>query len=253
MYDYYLGGKDNLAADREAAAKVIEAYPDNSTAILANRGFLVEAVRRCAEAGVDQFLDLGAGIPTSPNVHEVARETHPEARVVYVDNDPVVTAHNKALRAIDANIGVIEADLREPETIVDHPETRRLIDFDAPVAVLAVAVLHFVARHGPARLLEPFTSRMVPGSHLVVSAITTAGMSAGEAQRFREIYRSTASGSSGDQLDPDEFGGLFDGMELLEPGVAPAWQWCGDDGLATRIALLAAVGRVPRPHTLKEV
>ena len=144
MYDYWLGGHDNFAADRIAALKVTERTPGVAEAARANRAFLGRAVRYLAgEAGIRQFLDLGTGLPTKGNVHQVAQRITPGAHVVYVDNDPMVFAHARALKTGDGT-AVIHADLRDPDTILNHPETRRLIDFSQPLAILFVSVLHFV-------------------------------------------------------------------------------------------------------------
>ncbi|HMH94918.1 MAG TPA: SAM-dependent methyltransferase, partial [Streptosporangiaceae bacterium] len=144
MYDYWLGGHDNFAADRIAALKLAEHAPDVPFLAKANRAFLGRAVRYLAgEAGIRQFLDLGTGLPTKGNVHQVAQAIVPAARVVYVDNDPMVMAHSRALKTGEGT-AVIHADLRDPDTILGHPDTRRLIDFSEPLAVLFVSVLHFV-------------------------------------------------------------------------------------------------------------
>ena len=145
MYDFWLGGHDNFAADRAAALKVSEAAPEAQLMAVENRKFLRRAVRYlAAEAGITQFLDIGTGLPTQGNVHQVAQDINPDARVVYVDNDPMVLAHSRALKT-GGNTVVIEADLRNPQAILDHPGARKLIDFGQPLAVLLVAVLHFIS------------------------------------------------------------------------------------------------------------
>ncbi|MGH3329243.1 MAG: SAM-dependent methyltransferase [Streptomycetales bacterium] len=144
MYDYWLGGKDNYLVDRGAAAKVQEVFPDVRRLAWANRAFLVRAVRYLAEQGVDQFIDIGTGLPTPPNVPEIAREINPGARAVGVDNDPIVLAHNRALVAVDDGILTVDGDVRHPGQILADPELNALIDLDRPVAVLLVAILHFV-------------------------------------------------------------------------------------------------------------
>jgi S-adenosyl methyltransferase len=135
IYDFLLDGKDDFATDREAAARLLEASPGAKAMEQGNRRFMVRAIRVLAEAGVRQFIDLGTGIPTSPNVHEVARRIHPDARVVYVDHDPIVMAHNRALRARPEGVVAIGGDIRRPREILDHPDVRELIDFDRPVGV----------------------------------------------------------------------------------------------------------------------
>lgn len=134
VYDYWLGGKDNFAADRQVAEEIAAKAPEVREIARANRAFLVRAVRCLAEAGIRQYVDLGSGLPTSPNVHEVAREVHPEARIAYVDNDPVVAAYGRALNASGIT-AVVQADLRHPEVVLDHPDLRDLIDFRQPVGV----------------------------------------------------------------------------------------------------------------------
>src|SRR6266496_4142789 len=142
MYDYYLGGKDNYAVDRAAAQKMMDTVPESVHMVASNRAFLVRAVRYlAAEAGIRQFLDIGSGLPTRQNVHEVAQAAAPDSRVVYVDHDPLAVAHGQALLAIDPNTRYIHGDLRRPAQILDDPQVHALIDFDRPVAVLVVAIL----------------------------------------------------------------------------------------------------------------
>jgi hypothetical protein len=144
IYDYYLGGKDNFPADREAAEQVLSVAPFGREVARANRQFLARAVMFMARSGIGQFVDLGTGLPTRPNVHEVARSVHPDARVLYVDNDPMVCAHARALLATSDGIAAIQGDIRAPQTILSDPVTHTLIDFTQPVGVLFVAVLHFL-------------------------------------------------------------------------------------------------------------
>ena len=144
VYDYLLGGKDNFAADRDAAAQLVEALPDAARVAKANRAFLAAAVRYVASRGIDQYVDIGAGLPTSPNVHESAREAVPDARVAYVDNDPLVVTHARALLATDELVTVINGDVREYEAILSAPELSALIDLAKPVCVLFVSILHFL-------------------------------------------------------------------------------------------------------------
>src|SRR4051794_3580604 len=141
MYDYYLGGKDNYAADRTAADQVVAAMPNVLTFTRANRRFLARVVTLLARQGIRQFLDIGSGLPTQENTHEIAQRTALECRVVYVDNDPVVLAHGRALLADNPRTTVVQADLRDPGGIMDNSEVRRLLDFDEPVAVLLLAIL----------------------------------------------------------------------------------------------------------------
>lgn len=244
MYDYALSGKDNFQIDRDAAEQVFDAWPEARLGVLANRGFLVSAVELCAEAGIRQFIDLGTGIPTSPNVHEVAREIQPDTRVVYVDNDPIVTAHSRALRAVDANIGVVEADIRTHRSVLDSAAVNDLIDFTEPVAVLCVAVLHFVTdEHDPAGTITAFRQRMASGSYLVLSAISTDGLTSAQIDRIHEAYDGATSRAA--LRTREEIAAFFDGFELVGPGLAPAARWCDDEGLETSGGALAAIGRLP--------
>ncbi|MES4832307.1 SAM-dependent methyltransferase, partial [Streptomyces anthocyanicus] len=145
MYDYFLGGKDNYEVDQRAAEQFMKSAPEVREGVLANRHFMHRAVRHVvAEGGVRQILDVGTGLPTEPNVHQIARSVAPGTRVAYVDNDPIVATHSRAL-ADDPDTAVVLADLRDPRSILDHPEVRAVIDFDRPVALLLVAVVHFVA------------------------------------------------------------------------------------------------------------
>ena len=162
VIDYLLGGKDNFAADREAAARLLEALPDAARVAKANRAFMAAAVRYVAARGVDQFVDIGAGLPTSPNVHECAREAVPGARVAYVDNDPLVVTHARALLATDDLVTAISGDVREYEAILSAPELAALIDLDKPVCVLFVSMLHFVAVSDADEAVAAFRERMAP-------------------------------------------------------------------------------------------
>lgn len=245
IYDYLLGGGDNYEADRTAAQRVLEALPDIRKAVRANRGFLVEAVRRASAEDIDQFIDLGTGIPTSPNVHQVAREAHPAARVIYVDNDPIVTAHNRALREVDANVGVVEADIRDPASVLTHPETTRLIDFTAPVAVLAVAVLHFVTDdEDPAGTIAAFRESMVSGSHLVLSVASTDGLPPEAVAEARQTWANATS-----PLTPrsrEEIQAWMTGFDLTSE-LASTADWCADDSLQTQAKFLAGIARKADP------
>jgi hypothetical protein len=240
MYDYALGGKDNSAVDRAAVEKVGEALPDFRRAALANRGFLVRAVRLMAESGIQQFIDLGTGIPTSPNVHEVARETHPEARVVYVDNDPVVIAHNRALRATTRGLVTVPHDLRQPAAVLADPTVRGLIDFHRPIGVLFVAVLHFVRHDIAPEIVAQFRRVMAPGSYLAISTVCTDGLSAAGIKRIESVYAGTNSPfvfRTKAQVEQ-----LFEGFELVEPGLTDITKWRNDDDFCS-IRVLSGVAR----------
>jgi hypothetical protein len=227
MYDFYLGDKDNYEVDREAAQRIVDLVPDVVPTAVANREFLRRAVRFAAERGVRQFIDIGTGIPTSPNTHEVARETQPRARVAYVDNDPIIAAHAGARLTNTADTGFLLADLREPQGILEHPTVRDLIDFDEPVALLPVAVLHFVTdEEDPYRIVATLRDCLPRGSHLVLSHVS-ADFHLGELpSAVREGYdKATASMNA---RTKDWIAKLFDGFELVEPGLVQAPFWWPD-------------------------
>lgn len=239
MYDYYLGGKDNFAVDREAAEKVLSLWPETEKAARANRRFLVRAVRFLAEQGIDQYIDLGTGIPTPPNVHEVAREIQPGARVAYVDNDQVVTAHNRALRARDG-IACVDADLRDPDAVLGHPELAAVIDFDRPVALLFLAVLHFIGDDA-ADLLARYRAAVVPGSYMTVSIATMDGIDAATRSRGLDVYdKSTSPVVLRGRSEVVE---LLSDVELVDPGLVPVTEWRTDEPPLTAGGL-AGVGRI---------
>jgi SAM-dependent methyltransferase len=223
MYDYYLGGKDNFAVDRAAADSMMASVPESVQMVASNREFLVRAVHHlAAEAGVRQFLDIGSGLPTRRSVHEVAQAVAPGSRIVYVDHDPLAVMHGRALLAVNENTRYIQGDLREPRKILNDDRVRELLDFDQPVAVLLLAVLHFIGEHDdPAAILGLLRERMAPGSYLVISHIL-------DDPRPHEIGRIlTAAGAP--RWYPRtraEILPFFDGFELIGPGLAllPHWQ-----------------------------
>ncbi len=174
IYDYLLGGAQNFTADRAAAEHVLDNYPDAALAARANRAFLRRAVAYLADQGIAQFLDIGSGLPTVGNVHEVARQVNPRARIVYVDNDPVAVRYSRELLAEEGagarGVGVIEADLRDPATILGHPTTRRLLDLRRPIGLLLVAVLHFIPDDDEALgAVRDLTAALPAGSYMVIS------------------------------------------------------------------------------------
>jgi hypothetical protein len=234
MYDYYLGGKDNVAADRAAAEKIMALGPSREIC-LANRRFLGRAVRHVAKQGIRQFVDLGTGLPNQNNVHEVARQVHGDARVVYVDYDPVVIAHARALLAgSDTNITIVQADVREPMAILDDPETKRLIDFSEPVGVVFLGVLHCLTdADDPWGVVATFRERMASDSWLIVSHLTDdAHPEIGVAAR--EVY---------DEADAplihrshEAVTRMFDGFEIIDPGVTHVADWRPDEPWETELA-----------------
>ncbi len=251
MYDYFLGGKDHFAVDREAAEAINAISPDAKDLARANREFLGRSVRHLIDQGVTQFLDLGAGLPTRDNVHEVALRHARDSRIVYVDNDPMVLVHARAILADNPSTIVTEGDLRDPGWITGHPEVRAHLNFDEPIAVLMVAVLHFVTDDGEARrLVAEFRDAVVPGSHLVISHMSP-GEAAGDALAAgREIYEKSSSGGIAFRTH-EEVLSLFDGFELCEPGLVRISDWRPDHPAAEAPATpsggaigLAGVGRL---------
>ncbi|MEV8516518.1 SAM-dependent methyltransferase [Dactylosporangium sp. NPDC051484] len=224
MYDYYLGGYHNFAADRAAAEKILEIFPDTPAAARTNRRFMQRAVRRLSEAGVRQFLDIGAGLPTQGNVHE-----HTDGRVVYVDNDPVAVAQARTLVERDERVSVALADLRDPEALLADPHVCGHLDLAEPVAVLLVSMLHFVPDEAdPWRLIARLRDATAPGSHLVVSHLTLDGVDAAPTQQGTQVYRG-ASAPIVPRTRADILR-LFDGFELLDPGLVWIGQWQPDPG-----------------------
>jgi S-adenosyl methyltransferase len=226
MYDYFLDGKDNFAADRDIAGQALQAWPAMKTAARENRAFLGRAVRYlAAEAGITQFLDIGSGLPGVGNVHEVAQEVNPAARVVYVDNDPIVLAHGRALLMSkpEGRSVYIEADIREPEKILSDPVTRETLDFTKPVALMLVSVLHFFTDDDQVRqIVKPLVEALPPGSYVVASHATSefapATVEAGRAY--------TRGGVDVIGRDHDVFADLvFRGLTLVPPGVAVVSEW----------------------------
>ncbi|MEN3537160.1 SAM-dependent methyltransferase [Microbispora sp. ZYX-F-249] len=228
MYDYYLGGKDNFAADREAAEKIISILPNAREVARTNRAFLVRAVRHLARSGVRQFLDIGTGLPTQENVHQVAQAEAAQSRVVYVDNDPIVLAHARALLADNPRSVVVEGDLREPESVLGHPEVLAHLDLTRPVALIMLAVLHFVTDDvEAARVVDAFRKPLVPGSHLVLSHITHGDLDEDAVRRGRDVYTATTAGGIVPRTAA-RVRGFFDGLDVLEPGVVPLHLWRPD-------------------------
>jgi hypothetical protein len=222
VYDYVLGGKDNFAADRAFAEEGIRWVPDFPRVVRANRDFLGRVVHHlAADRGIDQFLDIGTGLPTAENVHQVVHRVNPAGRVVYVDNDQVVLAHARALLADNANVAVAPGDVRDPGGILAAPQVQRLIDFTRPVAVLMVAILHFVTDDDrPREIVGRFRDAMVPGSYLAISHGEYQQRLAGPAAMYRQQANAPAALRS-----REEIARFFDGFELIEPGLVPVSRW----------------------------
>jgi S-adenosyl methyltransferase len=242
-YDYVLGGKDNFEVDRQAAQAVINLAPDLPALGKAQRRFLLRVTQRCAGEGIDQFLDVGTGIPTAPNVHETARAVNPAARVVYVDNDPMVFVHNNALLATRDGVISIQKDVREPASILDDAEVRRLIDFDKPLLVLFIGLFHLVAdEYDPAGLVAQFRDRMAPGSYLCLSQFCSDGSDPAARGKLEEISANSPAPMC--FRSRDEIRGFFDGFELLPPGVVDVQDWWPDEAQpTTALKVAAGVGR----------
>jgi hypothetical protein len=225
VYDYWLGGKDNFAADREAANEAIRAYPDLASSTRANRAFLARTVRYLAEkTGIRQFLDIGMGIPTTDNTHEVAQSVAPECRVMYVDNDPMVLTHARALlrSSPQGATEYLDADVRDPEKVLH--EASWLLDFTKPVAVMLVAVLHLVSdSDDPYGIVRQLMSAVPPGSSLVISHVPcdmhASAMKAMRA-RLNRLLTQPSTYRSREQVTR-----FFDGLELVPPGVVPIQEW----------------------------
>ncbi|MGI8449861.1 MAG: SAM-dependent methyltransferase [Streptosporangiaceae bacterium] len=224
MYNYFLGGRDNFAADRLAAEKALSVVPDGRRIALANRYFLAQATLRMADRGITQFLDLGTGIPTSPAVHEVAREIAPNARVAYVDNDPVVIAHNKVQLAAIETVRVVHGDIRQPEAVLANPAIRGLIDFSQPVGLLMVAVLHFITEaEDPGRIAAAFTRELAPGSYLALSHISSDGTSPQAIATIRDAYTHAAAPAV--FRTTAQIRAFFEGFAWEPPGLIDVVDW----------------------------
>jgi hypothetical protein len=249
MYDYYLGGHHNFEVDRKMAERAIAMWPDLPLIMRANRAFLRRAVEFLLSQGIDQFLDIGSGIPTVGNVHEVAQRVNPDARVVYVDVDPIAVAHSEAILRGNPKVGVIQADIRQPAQILDNPKVRGLIDFERPVGVLLVALLHFLPDHEEiCRLVQILRDAMASGSYLVLSHASYEGMP----QRTREhedLYRRTPTPLT--MRSHREIEQFFEGFDVEAPGLVylPLWRPEGPDDLfldqPERCTGFAGVGRKP--------
>jgi S-adenosyl methyltransferase len=251
VYDYFLGGKDHFAADRETAEKVLRSWAGVRTAARENRAFLSRAVRYLvAEAGIRQFLDIGTGLPSANNVHEVAQGIAPECRVVYVDNDPIVLAHARALLTGSAagKTAYIEEDLREPGAILTHPVMRQTLDFTRPIALMLVAVLHFLPdEDNPAQIVSTLLDALPSGSYLVASHVTAEHNPQGLAGAARAY---SDSGVTGKIRTADEFAELaFQGLEMVDPGLVVVSEWrpagTGPRPQAMEVSGYGAVARKP--------
>ncbi|WP_030739282.1 SAM-dependent methyltransferase [Streptomyces sp. NRRL S-31] len=242
IYDYLLGGKDNYEVDQEAGDRLAAAAPEARIGVRANRAFLQRAVRYVVGSGVRQILDIGTGLPTSPNVHEVAQQVAPDVRVAYVDNDPIVAAHGNALLSRSGTTRIVLGDLRDPRTVLDHPDVRQLIDFEQPVALLLVAILHFLSEADrPAEIVAALRDALPAGSFLVLSHATGDFADRSDAQA---VYtNATASLNLRTRAQVERF---FDGFELVEPGLAQVPFWRPDTPPPPRSDEIGFYGGVAR-------
>jgi SAM-dependent methyltransferase len=245
MYDYFLGGYDNYEVDRAAAERVVEAIPEVRFGARANRAFMRRAVRVAVGAGIRQIVDIGTGIPTSPNTHEVARSVSPDVRVAYVDNDPIVAAHAGARLTNTPGTAFFLGDVRDPKSILEHPALRELIDFDQPVALLLVAVLHFVRDdEDPAAIVAELTAALAPGSYLVLSHVLREQEVDERADDAKRAYAKATATLS--MRSHDEILAFFDGFDLVEPGLVrvPFWRPEEDAEDAEELARISVCGGV---------
>jgi SAM-dependent methyltransferase len=222
VYDAILRGKDNFAVDRAVAEHAHRAFPDGGEAAFIKRRMLGRAVRYLANEDVDQFLDLGSGLPTVQNTHQIAQAVSPRARVVYVDNDPIVLAHGRALLAENENTTVVTADLREPDLVLAHPEITSFLDLTRPVGLIMNAVIHHVLdEEDPQGIIDAYKQRIAPGSYLLLTHFSS---SSPEARELEAVLLRTLG--RGQLRTREQIAGFFDGLEIVEPGIVylPLWR-----------------------------
>jgi hypothetical protein len=247
IYDYWLGGKDNFEADRVAAEAILAQMPGQRRSALENRQFLRRAVRFLAgEAGIDQFLDIGVGLPTRGAVHEVAHEINPKAHIVYVDYDPVVVAHGNALLATPDLSVVVPGDIRRPRELLENPVIREHLDFSRPIALILLAVLHFVPEEDdPGAITACLRDALAPGSYLVLTHIGEELLpDKAAARRAMDVYKKAS-----EQILPrgaEQIRGFFGDFELVEPGLVPKHAWRPVTGVATADPSDISLGGVAR-------
>ncbi|MGI5347249.1 SAM-dependent methyltransferase [Streptomyces sp. CA-250714] len=242
MYDYYLGGKDNYEADRDAAQRVLDALPELAVTARSNRDFMHRAVRTAVGSGIRQIIDIGTGIPTSPNTHEVARQVNPDVRVAYVDNDPIVSTYAGAKLTNSGNAGFVLADLKDPAGILDHPVTKELIDFGEPVALMLLAVMHFITDdEGAADIVRTMTERLPAGSYLILSHATADFKESDGFGKVEKVYNEESTASA-QWRTKGEICAFFEGFDLLEPGVVQLPLWRPDGPVPTGADLAKHIG-----------
>lgn len=232
IYDYLLGGYHNFDIDRRAADQFAALFPDLALTARVNRAFLRRAVSYVARQGIDQFLDLGSGIPTVGNVHEIARQHNPQARTVYVDIEPVAVAHAEIILGDDPGLAAVLADVRNPQAVLDNPRTRAVIDFSKPVGLFAVALLHYITDDEQAeRVLETFKAALAPGSYLAVGVWTYDDAPREVMEKYAQMTKILTT--PGAPRPREKVLRYFKGFELVEPGLvhSPLWRPDGPDDL----------------------
>jgi SAM-dependent methyltransferase len=229
IYDYWLGGRENFQADRAAAEQLVKLVPEAEYVARDNRAFLHRAVHFLAERGITQFLDIGTGMPGATTVLDTARQVNPDCRVAYVDYDPIVVSHGRALLTKSRQAIIVQADLRQPQAVLGHPSVREHLDFGRPVAVLLLAVLHFISDDDdPPAIMAAVRDALAPGSYLAIGHVThdnapeamVSGAIAAFAKTSASIWPRTTS----------QIRHLFNGFDLVEPGLVPAHMWRPDTG-----------------------
>jgi hypothetical protein len=225
IYDYFLGGHHNFAIDRQVAEQVIAIYPDAPLAAQANRAFLRRAVTFLVEQGIDQFLDIGSGIPTVGSVHEVAQGMNPEARVIYVDIDPIAVNHSQAIVQGNLHAIALQADVRQPDHILAHPDVRRLLDFQRPIGVLLLLLMHFIADDEEAyRIVTCLGDALAPDSYLALSHTSHDNIPPDVSEQIMRLY--AGSTNPGHVRSHAQIKRFFDGLAVVEPGAVfiPLWR-----------------------------
>ncbi|MDR7299894.1 SAM-dependent methyltransferase [Haloactinomyces albus] len=249
MYDYYLGGSAHFAVDRQAAEQALAAAPGGGDYTRANRSFLRRVVGYLCRAGIDQFLDLGSGIPTVGNVHEVAHEHNPASRIAYVDIESVAVAHARQLLGTEPRVTVTQGDLRRPDTVLSAPGVAGLLDFTRPVAVLAISILPFIPDSDePVAIMAAYRQACVPGSYLAVSHGSPVTLSAEQVRRSEAVYRHTTTPLT--WRSRDEIAAFLPGYRLVEPGLVLLGDWHPDPGEHTPAEATngyGALGFLPGP------
>jgi O-methyltransferase involved in polyketide biosynthesis len=225
MYSYWIGGKDNFEADRLAADSVLADFPQVAEVARSNREYVIRAVRHVAAQGITQYLDIGTGLPSSPAVHEIARQADPTSRVAYIDNDPVVLSHARALLATGPRVIVVPGDMRQPGAILGSPRLRSLIDLDEPVCVILASVLHFVTAAEADAIVAAFVAAMAPGSFLVLSAGTSTGTDPVLIDRLAAAYQDAAAVTGRTEA---EITAYFSGLQTEPSGLTDVWAWRPD-------------------------